>query len=156
MITPPAGFPGYEVSWKGHVRVERLTIAPQWRGDYLRVRLRAADGRRAWRPVHALVLEAFVGERPSDRHHGAHFPDRDRSNNHVSNLRWALPEENEADKRVHGTHPRGGARIATSDSAVSAIRLAAEAGESFTSIGRRYGLHRTSVARIVAGHRRAS
>lgn len=153
---PLADFPGYAVSRAGHVRFKRLAIIPQWRGSYSRVRLRAPSGRRVWRPVHALVLEAFVGPRPSPRHHGAHFPDRDRANNRADNLRWALPEENEADKRVHGTHSRGGARIATSESAVGAIRLAAAAGESFTSIGRRYRLHRTSVARIVAGHRRAS
>jgi hypothetical protein len=153
---PIAGFPGYRVSRGGHVRRGRLALLPQWRGGYLRVRLVSPDGRRVWRPVHALVLEAFVAPRPSTRHHGAHFPDRDRGNNRAGNLRWALPEENEADKRVHGTHPRGGPRKATGDSVVAAIRESAQAGESFTAIGRRLGLHRTSVARIVAGTRRRS
>ena len=136
------------------MRRGRLSLLPQWRGSYLRVRLRRPDGRYAWRPVHALVLEAFVGPRPSARHHGAHFPDRDSANNRASNLRWALPEENEADKRAHGTHPRGGRRLATDDATVAAIRASARAGESFTAIGLRHGLHRTSVARIVAGKRR--
>lgn len=150
-----AGFPGYEVSQGGHVRAGRVVLLPQWRGEYLRVRLRALDGRRVWKPVHAIVLEAFVGPRPSTRHHGAHFPDSNRTNNRAQNLRWALPAENEADKRVHGTHPKGGTRVATSEAAVVEIRRAAQKGESFTAIGRRYGLHRTSVARIVTRHRRS-
>jgi hypothetical protein len=84
------------------------------------------------------------------------FPDRDPANNRAQNLRWALPEENEADKRAHGTHPRGGRRQVTDDATVAAIRVAAVAGESFTAIGARHGLHRTSVARIVTGQRRRS
>ena len=151
---PVAGFPGYEVSDRGRARRGRLLLLPQWRGSYLRFRLRQSDGRYVWRTAHSLVLEAFVGPRPSARHHGAHFPDRDSANNRASNLRWALPEENEADKRAHGTHPRGGRRLATDDATVAAIRASARAGESFTAIGLRHGLHRTSVARIVAGKRR--
>ena len=153
---PIVGFPGYRVSRGGHVRRGRLALLPQWRGDYLRVRLTGPSGRRVWRPVHVLVLEAFVGPRPSARHHGAHFPDRDPANNRADNLRWALPEENEADKRAHGTRSRGGPRKTTDDATVMAIREAARIGESFTAIGQRHGLHRTSVARIVTGQRRRS
>ena len=152
---PVAGVPGYEVSDRGRVRRGRLLLLPQWRGSYLRFRLRQSDGRYVWRTAHSLVLEAFVGPRPSARHHGAHFPDRDRANNRVANLRWALPEENEADKRAHGTHAGGGRRVATSDDVVADIRAAALRGESFTAIGSRHGLHRTSVARIVTGKRRS-
>lgn len=53
-----------------------------------------------------LVLEAFVGPAPSDKHHAAHS-DGNIKNNALSNLRWASPVENERDKRKHGTHGLG-------------------------------------------------
>lgn len=120
------------------------------------MRLRSPSGRRVWRKVHLLVLEAFVGPRPSPRHHGAHYPDPDPTNNRARNLRWALPEENEAHKRARAQIWVGGARQPTPPARVVAIRAAAARGASFTALGRSYGLHRTSVARIVRGLRRAS
>lgn len=51
--------------------------------------------------VHTLVLEAFAARRPAGMQ-CAHN-DGDRSNNALSNLRWATPKENNADKRQHGT-----------------------------------------------------
>ena len=105
---PIPAFPGYSISSLGQVRHQSRDLKPQPRGGYLRVRLVAPDGKRVWRPVHTLVLEAFVGPRPSPKHHGAHTPDNDRSRNSVDNLAWKLPSENEADKRACGTAPRGG------------------------------------------------
>jgi hypothetical protein len=144
------------VSDRGLVRRGRRAVAPQPHRGYLRVRLRAPDGEPRWRKVHLLVLEAFVGPRPSPRHHGAHYPDPSPENNRVKNLRWATPEDNELHKLVHGSRSRGGHREPTRPGIVAAIRLAAATGASFTAIGRAHGLHRTSVARIVRGLRRAS
>ena len=152
------GFPGYLVFDTGHVVDVGRNVWPrlEWHRGYLRVRLRAAASKRCWRRVHVLVLEAFVGPKPSPRHVGAHYPDPDPANNRVSNLRWATPEENEADKRLHGTAPRGGARQATDENVVRAIRAEAARGISFTRIGWFFDLHRSSVARIVRGTRRAT
>lgn len=33
--------------------------------------------------------------------------DGTRTNNHYTNLRWATPKENQADRRIHGTHLSG-------------------------------------------------
>lgn len=153
---PITGFPGYAVSTVGTVRRGRVEITPQSHRGYYRVRLRYPDGRRAWRRVHLLVLEAFVGPRPSSRHCGAHFPNHDPADNRVANLRWATPEDNELHKLVQGGGPSGGKRTPTSEAIVQVIRLAARAGQSFTAIGLQHGLHRSSVARIVRGLRRAS
>ena len=144
----------YAVSTAGDVwsfRYRRL-VAPHPHRGYLRVSLTLGDGRRVWRKVHALVLEAFVGPRPTAAHHGAHG-DRDPTNNQLGNLRWALPVENEADKRRHGTHRNGRARRALSPTVVTAIRAEAACGASFSAIGRALGLHRSSVSRIVRGTR---
>lgn len=58
--------------------------------------------------VHRLVLEAFVGPCPKGMQ-ACHFPDPNRSNNRLSNLRWDTPKNNHDDKRKHGTD-FGGAR----------------------------------------------
>jgi len=174
---PVASVPGYTVAEDGRVFAPSLWIVAWARasgkvpyalgrvcqtrplrplpndGGYLRVRVQLGT-RVAWRPVHALVLEAFVGPRPSPRHHGAHL-DGNRHNNHAENLAWKLPHENERDKRHHGTAPRGGHTPRLSAAKVRALRAAAASGASFSKLAKRYGIHRSSVARIVKHERRA-
>lgn len=56
--------------------------------------------------VHVLVLEAFVGPRPSARHEACHG-DGDRTNPALNNLRWDTAQANHTDRLIHGTHCRG-------------------------------------------------
>ncbi len=56
--------------------------------------------------VHRVVCEAFHGPKPSLRHQAAHW-NGIVSDNRAANLRWATPEENEADKVFHGVAVRG-------------------------------------------------
>lgn len=56
--------------------------------------------------VAALVLESFVGPKPTDKHEVRHL-DGNRQNNALSNLRWGTSKENYADKRRHGTDQIG-------------------------------------------------
>lgn len=58
-------------------------------------------GAKIMRYVHALVAQAFIGPRP-DGMEVAHNDGNPR-NNKVSNLRYATPVENNADKSIHGT-----------------------------------------------------
>lgn len=55
--------------------------------------------------LHILVCEAFHGPRP-DGHIVAHG-DGSRLNNRSTNLRWATPEQNWEDRRLHGTANQG-------------------------------------------------
>lgn len=54
--------------------------------------------RKAW--VHALVLEAHVGARPSRLHQACHW-NGVRTDNRLCNLRWGTRAEQEEDKRRH-------------------------------------------------------
>lgn len=150
----------YEVSSRGQVRsiLRKKPMRQQPSdGGYRQVKLICDDGKRRWFKVHALVLTLFIGPRPSPRHVGAHAPDRSKRNNRLENLRWAIPEENEADKKAHGTARNGAGRNLPPRATHAAdIRSRAANGESFTSIAKTHGLHRHSVSRIVRGQRRAS
>lgn len=146
-------FPAYIVWKTGHVLVERgrflAPVQPQKRNGYLRVKLVRRDGRRVWVALHTLVLEAFRGPRPTKRHHCAHL-DGDRTRNHLGNLLWKLPEANEADKKKHGTAPRGGRLPKLDRRKLTAIRCALRIGYSKTAVALRHGVHRKTVAKIAA------
>lgn len=107
-------FPDYEASNIGRVRravpckcvpAGRLMSCYLGVNGYMRVGL-TRNGKQEVVPVHRLVLMAFVGPPPSEAHQCAHF-DGVRTNNVLSNLRWATPFENERDKDRHGTRPSG-------------------------------------------------
>lgn len=106
------GYPGYRVGNDGSLwtcrrkggsdrGANRLTNT--WRrlkatsnNGYLRVAL-VQDGKSRSRSVHCLVLEAFVGPCPAGME-ACHYPDANRANNQLSNLRWATRSENAKDK----------------------------------------------------------
>jgi len=114
---PVVGFLGYEVSDLGRVRGWRVAggkggeaaypseLQPYKKSGYHYVNLRR-HSQTMPRAVHRLVLEAFAGPCPEGMH-ARHFPDGTRTNNSLSNLSWATPVVNNADKLVQGTAQRG-------------------------------------------------
>src|SRR5262245_39281520 len=102
------GFPAYRVGNDGSVWTRRRKggndrganrLTNNWRlmklhrhGGYVRVNL-VGDGVNVSRAVHCLVLEAFVGPCPPGME-ACHFPDSNRANNNLSNLRWDTHIEN--------------------------------------------------------------
>lgn len=109
-------FPDYEISNSGRVR--RLTRggrrypagyelkAKRHKGGYDCYSLIDARGDSKTMLGHRLVALAFLGDAPTDVHEVAHN-DGVRTNNNVTNLRWATPQENQADRKLHGTHVSG-------------------------------------------------
>lgn len=110
---PVPGFEGfYEVSDQGRVYAHARTVmrqhptrqgarmlkpelaGPPWK-KYLRVTL-IVHGIRHRIKVHHLVLLAFVGPRPAGMQ--ALHTDDDPLNNHLSNLRYGTPSENQRDR----------------------------------------------------------
>lgn len=151
-----ADCPLYLVSDLGKVRrIDARRCLRPWpnSGRYLIVTLYNKEGKKVHRRVHLLVLHTWMGPPPSPLHHGAH-DDGDKSNNKLQNLFWKLPVENEADKKKHGTAPKGGKNWRPSKERIARIKVRAANGESFSRIARDEGLHRSSVSRIVRGLRR--
>lgn len=105
------GFPGYFVGDDGSVWTSKLKggndRTPGRRGPLRRLKIYTnsegycfvgldVDGKNRRRPVHQLVLEAFVGPKPAGAE-ACHYPDHDKSNNRLWNLRWDSHRENMRD-----------------------------------------------------------
>lgn len=115
---PIPGHPEYEVSNQGRVKSWRKYNggpAPRIRKPvasgrmgHLYVQLATAPCESVRRPVHQLVLEAFVGPRP-DGMVTRHL-DGNPTNNHLDNLAYGTPRENTADMFRHGTYVNGMSR----------------------------------------------
>ena len=99
------GWPEYEISEYGDVRRKMAGGSPIAKpgrllrpsgNRYRHVNLYGEAGRQHI-SLHRLVALAFIGEPPSCAHQVAHN-DGDRLNNHYTNLRYATPRENAADR----------------------------------------------------------
>lgn len=74
---------------------------PQDAYGHLLVNLqKGGETHRKW--VHHLVLEAFVGPRPTGME-CRHFPSNDPTNNRLDNLQWGTPKQNGEDRVAMGT-----------------------------------------------------
>jgi hypothetical protein len=101
--------------------------------------------------VHKIVLETFVGPRPEGME-GCHFPDRDRSNNRLENLRWDTRAANTLDMAAHGTKPRGEESHASklTESDVREVRRLASEGWTHKKICDRFGISKSAVQCVVS------
>jgi len=110
------------------------------------------DGVLVRKSVSRLVAETYLPN-PEGKAHVAHN-DGSRLNNHVSNLRWATPSENEADKIQHGTTPCGikHPKHKLTDAAVRELRrLTAETSLSQRALAAQFGVSRNAVRLAVKG-----
>lgn len=172
---PVVGMPGYRVGddgtvWtckktvyvKGH-RGSQIELTDDWQlmsldvdksTGYQYVNL-SHCGKRRRRLVHHLVLEAFVGPRPP-KHEGCHFPDRNRCNNSVNNLRWDTRKNNREDMRVHGTLPNGSTFYAAKLTDVQIDELWKLRTEGFSGqrLARIFDLTPQQISRILSGKSR--
>jgi len=150
------GYDDYEVSSSGRVR--RATPFKNYPAGYvLKPKLNrygyyvialSRNGRYRHVGVHRLVVLAFLGEPPTPWQEVAHGDGR-RTNNHLSNLRWATPAENAADRARHGQWhlPRGEqhAQAVLTDQIVVTMRSLHRHGVTLKDLTRRFG-----VAKITA------
>lgn len=158
---PVPDWPEYQVSDQGRVR--RVAAGQGARPGLVRKQYADESGRKSVVLcqnntsvrflVHRLVAAAFLPDPSPERTEVAHNNGVN-SDNRFSNLRWATPKENTADKVLHGTQTRGEnhpvARLTEAD--VCAIRASA-AKQSQRSVAREFGVSPAQVNRIVHGKR---
>jgi len=140
---PVVGNPHYEVSSLGQVRSKRGLLEPFPHGNnrYLMVSLARFNGTGFKQvTVHKLVLEAFVGEQPSENHRG-HHKNGVKTDNSAANLEWL-------DFRAHGR-----AHMKLDEAARFDIALRYESRKTtMRALAREYGVGIATIHRIV--HRR--
>lgn len=149
-------YPHYQISTLGRVLGKNgkpLRPAPNSKG-YLSVCLYGPEKRTSLL-VHRLVLEAFVGPCPDGMEslHG----DGNKLNNRLDNLRWGTSAANHADKFRHGTDNRSkvsrgefhGTKLVERD--VIEIRQAVAAGQSYSSLSKRYGVGGGTIREAATG-----
>jgi hypothetical protein len=117
------GYTNYEASSLGRIRrckpgwgVKNGKIMKLTHKRYTTICLVSDEGKSQKLLVHRLILFAFKGQPPTEKHEGAHW-DGVTSNNSLSNLRWATHKENGEDLIRHGTGKgnRGAAKITEDD-----------------------------------------
>jgi len=100
--------------------------------------------------VHRLACEAFHGPRPVGK--VVRHRDGNPSNNSATNLCWGTNSENQRDRMLHGTDPRGEKSPAAKLSNVQAREIRAKyaaGGYSHRSLGEEYGVKPQVVFAIV-------
>jgi DNA-binding transcriptional regulator YiaG len=166
---PIPGFWGYEASDMGNVRSWRFgnsknrladrprTLKPKTDKDGYKCVALGLNGKTKWLRIPALVLEAFVGPRP-DGMLALHYPDHNRANNKLGNLRWGTHKENSADMIAQGRsmtgakHHRCMAKL--TESHVNEIRaLLATKTLSQRAIAERFGVKQQAISKINRGDR---
>lgn len=154
-------FPDYEVSSFGVVRRRRSVrgsakgrvLTPHKdRDGYLCVYLVGGAARMTRRRIHRLVLDAFVGPRPSGM--VCAHADCNPANNRLDNLRWTTQRDNLQDSISRGRNPHGAKHgCATIDESIAAHIKATFTGKhgEQTRIARDIGVSLTIVNNILRG-----
>ena len=151
-MTPIEGQPGYYVTPSGKIwsdRSDRYIIGSQAGRGYRFIQF--PDGKREY--IHRIVCRVFHGAAPQGRPEVRHL-DGNLANNAAANLAWGSKLENEADKFIHGTTPRGErnpmARLSIKK--VEQMRLDRnKTGLSFAKIAAAYGVSTMTAYRAITG-----
>lgn len=161
---------GYDISSFGRVRSYRHPSALVWtkagpkfvskikttgidkRTGYRTVSLASGKSGGKTHLVHLLVLEAFVGKRPSRHHDGSHLNGK-RSDSRLSNLKWETKTENQRRRLDHGTLLFGASHPMAKLTAVQVdeIRAMRKAKCTYQEIADRFGVSQSNIHRITSG-----
>lgn len=149
----------YEASNQGRIR----TIGGRWgttagyrilrpyknQCGYLTVVLSAQPRKKKVYFLHRLVAAAFIGERPEGQF--VNHLDGDKLNNRPENLEYVTPKGNKRHASQMGLIMRGAEHCHTklSDDDVRNIRALHEQGWQQKAIAAKYGLHSSTVMRII-------
>lgn len=153
-------FPAYSISDHGRVRRDvggggavpgRILRYNTMTSGYYCVQL-WKDSKPHPRSIHRLVASVFPPQPQPGQTEVAHF-DGDKTNNHVSNLRWTDRKDNMADAKRHGTNPAGSrnAMAKLSEGDVIAIRKFWRDGLEKEDLARMFSVTRSNIEYIING-----
>jgi hypothetical protein len=115
--------PNYNVSEYGHIAKDGEFMRPFTNQNGYKVAQFSINRKRLRMGIHKVVALAFLGDCP-DGFQVAHN-DGDQLNNHYTNLRYATPKENCADKKKHDTNWIRHRRAMSSETAMLALEMVA-------------------------------
>ena len=104
--------------------------------------------------AHRVVCRRVQGDPPSEGHHAAHSCGRGHEGCiNRKHLKWSTPQENSADKELHGTTARGhkiwSAKLTERD--VCEIRKLLSLGRTHRAIAAEFGVDHRTIGRISSG-----
>jgi len=144
------GFPDYWISSHGRVRSKFKILTGS---AYVRVGLQR-DGKGYERLLHGLVLEAFVGPRPTGCE--ASHIDGDRQNNALTNLMWESKKQNAKRRKEHGNDFFGvgdkNPVVKMTTEKVVKLLLYLKNGGTVRGAARKFDVGRTTIKHILEGH----
>ena len=154
------GYEGrYQVSNTGALRrtgggkgsvASRLLNPSLTDAGYLRVVLSSGNRQKAAK-VHRLVAAAFIGPAPPGAYvlHG----DGNRTNNHISNLRYGSAKDNQADAVKHGTYrDLRGSQIGTAKLNENAVRsIRSDRSKHSGQLAKIYAVDPSTIRRVRNG-----
>lgn len=171
------GFPGYRVGldasvWSSWKRAGNYGLTPRWiiSSEWKRLTTKV-DGKgylcytlygkgsrsiRKRKPVHQLLLLAFVGECPEGMSLGRHL-DGNRLNNSLDNITWGTAFENYWDQERHGTRnpPKGGEKHPSSkfkSAEIRAMYALRGQGLSGADIAKRFDTSSSYLSQVFSGN----
>lgn len=156
-VWKPVPGTAYEASNAGRVRhsVRRRILKHYIRrqNGYAYVAIKPGASRRlSPMSVHRAVCSAFHGPPVEPRIYTRHL-DGDQTNNTPSNLVWGTHKENESDKELHGTRPRGDrhANSILREGEVKEIRLYPRFKGLYEMLSDYYGVCKTTIKFVRTG-----
>jgi hypothetical protein len=152
----------YRRKGSGQGHGARYIIGDEWlllaggldKDGYRKAVLCYGDGRRRYVRLNVLILYTFVGPPPEGMKNptAAHW-NGVKTDNRLTNLRWATQKDNIADKVAHGTHQAGekhGMAVLTGAEVLEMRRLRA-AGDTFASIAAKFDRKYVTVYAAIKG-----
>jgi len=131
------GFSNYRISTYGRIaskyykKVITLNRTDKW--GYVIKHIFDDLGKRKTIKIHRIVITTFKGQPPSPKHVCRHYPDFDKTNNHIDNLHWATSKINVLDQIKDGNHANQFCKSLTEDQVID-IKNRMLAGEKYDQI----------------------
>lgn len=104
--------------------------------------------------LHPVVMQVFGEERPSSEHVVRHYPDPDKHNCQITNLRWGTQAENMQDAREHGNLRSGGVHhntVLTDADVAWALDCYVRVSLTNEQFGKLLGVTQATAAAILSG-----